>query len=622
MFYSSVETTTIEVISRMAKQSNVKSRRKLLNPVFHLQSKEEDDSQLTRGIIKIVRRTGQLNLSGRSLAHVPEKMFTMYELTDEDTAKYIDFNKEPEEENWWQFKPLSYLDLSSNVLQEIPGKIGMFEDLTALNLQDNNITSLPPEIGKLTKLTKLNLSHNKINVLPPEFYKLVELQVLSLAHNNLEKISKNFGDLVMLQQLDVSHNVLTKLPPGMGFLVRLTEINLSHNKLIELPPDIVNLRGLLKLDVTHNDLVYLPKMGELAKLQFLYAQHNNIEEIPDFEGCTHLQQVYFGNNYIKEVTPDFCENTSNLKILDLRDNKIEQIPNEIAMLQHLIRLDLTNNDLTDLPNSLGLLAHLQNLQLEGNKLKKIRADIIKGGTMRILKHLKEQLADEEVENVPKASTTQIKAKTFPDRYTMKHSRALNVTMKQLTSVPDDVFEEAKLAEVTIVDLCKNKLSSVPSGLQLIAENLTELNLSMNLISEIPAFISNCIKLKYFDLGNNLLSNLPECLSSLVSLRELVLNNNRFNHIPDCVYGMVGLEILLACDNKITDVNVDGLKNLKRIATLDLTNNNIGHIPPELGNITQLRTLELRGNCFRQPRYAILEQGTASVLSYLRDRIPK
>lgn len=51
----------------MAKQSQVKSRRKLLNPVFHLQTKQEDDNQLTKGMIKVVRRTGQLNLSGRGL---------------------------------------------------------------------------------------------------------------------------------------------------------------------------------------------------------------------------------------------------------------------------------------------------------------------------------------------------------------------------------------------------------------------------------------------------------------------------------------------------------------------------------------------------------------------------
>lgn len=171
---------------------------------------------------------------------------------------------------------------------------------------------------------------------------------------------------------------------------------------------------------------------------------------------------------------------------------------------------------------------------------------------------------------------------------MKHSRALNLTIKQLTSVPDSVFEEAKLAEVTMIDLCKNKLQTVPGGLNLLVDNLSELNLSMNMLTEIPEFISSCANLKYFDLGNNCLSALPDSLVDLIGLRELILSSNRFISIPECVYGMVGLEILLASDNKITEINVDGLKNLKRIATLDLTNNNISQIPPELGNVTQIR----------------------------------
>lgn len=171
---------------------------------------------------------------------------------------------------------------------------------------------------------------------------------------------------------------------------------------------------------------------------------------------------------------------------------------------------------------------------------------------------------------------------------MKHSRALNLTMKQLTHVPDTVFTEAKAAEVSIVDLCKNKLTAVPDGLNLIVEDLTELNLSMNLLLTLPDFIGQCQRLKYLDLGSNNLESLPQNLEVLVSLRELVLNNNKFSKIPDCVYGMVGLEILLVCDNKITEVNVHELKKLTRIATLDLSNNNIGHIPPELGNIVQLK----------------------------------
>lgn len=52
--------------------------------------------------------------------------------------------------------------------------------------------------------------------------------------------------------------------------------------------------------------------------------------------------------------------------------------------------------------------------------------------------------------------------------------------------------------------------------------------------------------------------------------------------------MQGLEIFLANGNKITEINVHGLAQLKRLATLDLSNNNISYVPPELGNMKQLR----------------------------------
>lgn len=75
---------------------------------------------------------------------------------------------------------------------------------------------------------------------------------------------------------------------------------------------------------------------------------------------------------------------------------------------------------------------------------------------------------------------------------------------------------------------------------------------------------------------------------LQALRELVLSNNRFSTIPQCVFEMQGLEILLLGDNQITDICIDGLSRLKRLAILDLSNNNIGQVPPELGNMKQLR----------------------------------
>lgn len=74
----------------------------------------------------------------------------------------------------------------------------------------------------------------------------------------------------------------------------------------------------------------------------------------------------------------------------MRDNKIEHLPEDIALLQSLIRLDLSNNSIGSLPNSLSTLAHLVSLQVEGNPIKSIRRDIIQCGTTRILKTLRDR----------------------------------------------------------------------------------------------------------------------------------------------------------------------------------------------------------------------------------------
>lgn len=79
-----------------------------------------------------------------------------------------------------------------------------------------------------------------------------------------------------------------------------------------------------------------------------------------------------------------------MKIFDLRDNKITQLPDEIALLQSLIRLDISNNSISNLPCSLSSLAHLVSLQVEGNPIKSIRRDILQCGTVRILKTLKDR----------------------------------------------------------------------------------------------------------------------------------------------------------------------------------------------------------------------------------------
>lgn len=112
------------------------------------------------------------------------------------------------------------------------------------------------------------------------------------------------------------------------------------------------------------------------------------------------------------------------------------------------------------------------------------------------------------------------------------------------------------------------------------------------------------------------------MAVLANVRELNLSFNRFLRIPGVVTSWPALEILFASDNKIAELDVGELQKLKHIAVLDLRNNNILQVPPELGNMRQLRTLQLEGNPFRNPRPAILSKGTPALLEFLRDRIPQ
>jgi Leucine-rich repeat (LRR) protein len=81
------------------------------------------------------------------------------------------------------------------------------------------------------------------------------------------------------------------------------------------------------------------------------------------------------------------------------------------------------------------------------------------------------------------------------------------------------------------------------------------------------------KVEELTLSHNALTSLPVNLGkSLPSLKTLSLNNNKLDDIVDTSFGM-GLEIL------------------------DLSNNDIGYLPPGLSNIETLKELVVYGNRF-------------------------
>lgn len=593
--------------------------------VFSQQGMEELHPQF----VKQARQSGQLNLSNRGLTMVPDKVWNIAELDKEEEKTLNNLNMDSaSNENWWDQVDMTKLILACNKISAISPQISNLCSLTTLDLHDNQLESLPDSIGELQRMSKLNLSHNRFKEIPQGIFLMKELRVLQLNNNKIEVVDARISEVNMLNNFDLANNEIKSLPGSFGFLTKISNLNLSNNQLETLPPEISSMAGLATLELTNNQLSGIPdSMQELSHLEILYLRHNKLTSIPVLTHCINLKELHLGNNRIIQLTSKDVENIVNVRTLDLRDNKITKIPDDIITLQLLERLDVTNNDLSTLPYSLGVLPHLKAVQLEGNPMKTIRRDIIARGTVGLLKYLRSRLEEDQIVELQKnggniSPVPLSGSPPIPDKYTLKTSQNLNLSMKGMVELPDEAVENAFEAKVQAIDISKNQFAEFPPNMEKIMPQLYEINMSSNKLGRIPSFIALGELIQFLDFSNNKLSDLPGEIGGLGHLREVILSVNQFQAIPECLFDCPKLETILIANNQISTIEVEKLSKLSQIAILDLQNNAIQTVPPELGNLTQLRTVKLEGNLFRMPRAAILVQGTGAVMAYLRDRIPK
>uniref|UniRef100_A0A8C4DUY0 Leucine-rich repeat-containing protein 40 n=1 Tax=Dicentrarchus labrax TaxID=13489 RepID=A0A8C4DUY0_DICLA len=559
---------------------------------------EKTEATVPYGLLKAARKSGQLNLSGRGLTEVPQKVYRLNTDTPEEAQQNVSFG---ESDRWWEQTDLTKLLLSSNQLTQLSDDIRLLPGLTTLDLHDNQLTSLPSALGELQELQQLRLSHNQLRSLPVEVCTLKNLCSLTLQQNLLESLPEELGQLENLTELDLSNNHLNDLPSSLGCLICLQKLNLCNNKLSCLP-DNVKL-----LDCSNNQLTDIPaSLSEMLAMEQLYLRHNKLCLLPKLPAPV-LKELYVGNNQIEQLEMEQLACLTAISLLELRDNKIKTLPEEITLLSTLTRLDLTNNDITTLPASLSLLPNLKVLLLEGNPLRGIRRDL---------------LTVEEPDRVDEGPT----AMTLPSQATVnvhniKTLKLLVYSEKQALNIPDELFDAAADQPITTVNFSKNQLTTIPPRLLDFQSSVLDINLGFNKLTCCSPEICNLLQLKHIDLRNNQLSDLPPEMKSLNKLCSIILNYNRFKSFPEVLYQMVSLETVLLGNNQVGVVDPCHLMRLAHLSTLDLSNNDLMNIPPELGLCISLRCLSLEGNPFRTPRAAIVAKGTDAVLEYLRSRIP-
>ncbi|CAK8720402.1 hypothetical protein KKHLCK_09585 [Candidatus Electrothrix laxa] len=190
------------------------------------------------------------------------------------------------------------------------------------------------------------------------------------------------------------------------------------------------------------------------------------------------------------------------------------------------------------------------------------------------------------------------------------------TIKQEQRRATQLQEIIKLSLLTQLDLSGKELTKLPPELFQLTKltDLEVLNLSSNQLATFPPEIFELINLTQLDLSNNQLTALPPNILQLTNLAVLNLSGNKLTTLPPELFELANLTQLNLSGNQLTSLPPDIL-HLKNLTELDLSNNQFTTLPLEVTRLTKLEKLYLKGCPLTSPPAEIAQQGIEAVRSY-------
>ncbi|NXY62811.1 LRC66 protein, partial [Callaeas wilsoni] len=187
----------------------------------------------------------------------------------------------------------------------------------------------------------LNCSFTRISAIPEDISQIAV--TADLSYNNIKTFVCSDGRNAewMLKHLNLSNNLISELTlTTCTNLPNLETLNLNGNAIHTLTLDMPTpadgskkysivdrlLPALKVLSVERNNLNTVPRgLGLLQSLQTVHMSSNTIQQIDpkDFQSCSQLKDIDLRNNKITKIHPDAFRDLNKLQVVvDLRENAL------------------------------------------------------------------------------------------------------------------------------------------------------------------------------------------------------------------------------------------------------------------------------------------------------------
>lgn len=244
-------------------------------------------------------------------------------------------------------------------------------------------------------------------------------------------------------------------------------------KFLEFSQIIKNLFTIIKPEMSEKPSTNTPMWPEIQKA-FETKRYELILVGPEISKRIDDNEGNLDKNLFKLKLVNF---------LEIAKTKLSSIPKEIHQMENLTSLLIHSNELTSIPAEVGKLVNLKNLNLSNNKLISL---------------------PEELKNLTELMT-------------------INFGGNQLTSL----FPLGDLTKLAVLDINRNKFKKLPEDLGSSSlDNLSHINASFNELDELSDKLVDLPSLKLFNLEHNQLAQVPANLSQCVKLKDILLKENK------------------------------------------------------------------------------------------------